>query len=102
VLEAMGRGWFVDGVERQVGSGVETLFWSDLWLGGVPLSVRYPRLFDLSLHRLSSRFDLKYYYTFLIKIFIYNIMQISQRRNELKQDITNNFIYNFHESNIKI
>jgi hypothetical protein len=29
-------------------------------------------------------------------------MQISQRRNELKQDITNNFIYNFHESNIKI
>jgi hypothetical protein len=50
----MGRGWFAEGVERQVVSGVETLFWSDLWLGGVPLSVRYPRLFDLSLHMMST------------------------------------------------
>jgi hypothetical protein len=33
---------------------VETLFWSDSCLGGVPLSERYPRLFNLSLHRLST------------------------------------------------
>ncbi|MCI37743.1 DNA-directed RNA polymerase, partial [Trifolium medium] len=29
-------------------------FWSDPWLGGVPLSVRYRRLFDLSLNRFST------------------------------------------------
>jgi hypothetical protein len=39
-LEAVRRGWFAEGVERRVSSGVETLFWSDSWLGGVPLSVR--------------------------------------------------------------
>ncbi|GAU20182.1 hypothetical protein TSUD_352460 [Trifolium subterraneum] len=43
-----GRGWFAEGVERRVGNGVETLFWSDPWLGGVPLCVRYSRLFELA------------------------------------------------------
>jgi hypothetical protein len=33
---------------------VETFFWSDPWLGGVPLCVRYRRLFDLSLNRMST------------------------------------------------
>jgi hypothetical protein len=46
VDEVVGRGWFAEGVERRVGSGVETFFWSDPWLGGVPLRERYPRLFD--------------------------------------------------------
>jgi hypothetical protein len=41
----------VEGVERRVCSGLKMLFWSDLWLGGVPLSMRYQRLFDLSLYR---------------------------------------------------
>jgi hypothetical protein len=49
-----GRGWFAEGIERRVGNEVETYFWSDLWLGGVLLSVRYWRLFDLSLHRSST------------------------------------------------
>jgi hypothetical protein len=27
------RGWFAEGVERRVGDGAETFFWSDTWLG---------------------------------------------------------------------
>ncbi|GAU22859.1 hypothetical protein TSUD_282260 [Trifolium subterraneum] len=42
------------GIERRVGSGEENFFWSDAWIGGVPLSVRYRRLFYLSLNRLST------------------------------------------------
>jgi hypothetical protein len=45
--EGEGRGWFAEGVERRVDEGVDTVFWSDPWLGGVPLSVRFSRLFLL-------------------------------------------------------
>jgi hypothetical protein len=41
VCEAAERGWFEEGVVRWVGNGMETLFWSNPWLGGVPLSVRF-------------------------------------------------------------
>ncbi|GAU22999.1 hypothetical protein TSUD_98280 [Trifolium subterraneum] len=47
-------GWFAAGVERRVGNGVDTLFWTDPWLGGVPLSVRFRRMFDLSQHKLRT------------------------------------------------
>ncbi|GAU22997.1 hypothetical protein TSUD_98260 [Trifolium subterraneum] len=45
------RGWFAASIERRVGNGVDTFFWTDPWLGGVPLSVKYMRLFDLSLNK---------------------------------------------------
>ncbi|GAU48899.1 hypothetical protein TSUD_98900 [Trifolium subterraneum] len=49
-----GRGWFADGVVRRVGCGVDTFFWTDTWLGGIPFSVRFRRLFELSsFHRVS-------------------------------------------------
>ncbi|GAU48513.1 hypothetical protein TSUD_244330 [Trifolium subterraneum] len=32
--------WFAESIERRVGNGVNTFFWTDLWLGGVPLNVR--------------------------------------------------------------
>jgi hypothetical protein len=51
VREAAEREWFEEGVVRRVGNGMETLFWSDPWLGGVPLGERFQRLFDSSLHR---------------------------------------------------
>ncbi|MCI58641.1 cysteine-rich receptor-like protein kinase, partial [Trifolium medium] len=35
-----GGGWFADSIERRVGNGADTFFWTDPWLGGVPLSVR--------------------------------------------------------------
>ncbi|MCH95243.1 cysteine-rich receptor-like protein kinase, partial [Trifolium medium] len=31
-----------------IGNGVDTLFWTDPWLGGVPLRVLFGRLFELS------------------------------------------------------
>jgi hypothetical protein len=45
------RGWFAEGVERRVGDGATTFFWSDPWLGGVPFCDRFKRLFNLSLHQ---------------------------------------------------
>ncbi|MCI45203.1 cysteine-rich receptor-like protein kinase, partial [Trifolium medium] len=42
---AGGAGWFRESVERRVGDGVDTHFWTDPWLGGVPLSVQFRRLF---------------------------------------------------------
>jgi hypothetical protein len=47
----VGGGWFAENVVRRVGNGVETLFWTDPWLGGVSLSVRYRRLFDLAINK---------------------------------------------------
>ena len=44
----MGDGWFGNSVLRRVGDGAETLFWTHRWIGGTPLCVRFPRLFDLT------------------------------------------------------
>jgi len=40
--------WFGDNVRRVIGGGGATYFWTNNWVGGVPLRVRFPRLFDLS------------------------------------------------------
>ncbi|GAU44618.1 hypothetical protein TSUD_378960 [Trifolium subterraneum] len=53
-----GGGWFAESVVRRVGNGADTLFWSDPWLGGASLSVRYKRLFDLALNQSISVADL--------------------------------------------
>ena len=34
--------WFEDNVRRVVGGGRDTCFWTDNWVGGVPLRVRFP------------------------------------------------------------
>ncbi|KEH35150.1 hypothetical protein MTR_3g081050 [Medicago truncatula] len=44
----IGGGWFGDSVRRRVGDGAATLFWSHRWIGGSPLCVQFPRLFDLA------------------------------------------------------
>jgi len=44
----IGGGWFGDSAIRRVGDGAATLFWSHKWIGGSPLCVRFPRLFDLA------------------------------------------------------
>ena len=43
--------WFEDNVCRVVGGGVDTYFWFDNWVGGAPLRVQFPRLFDLAENR---------------------------------------------------
>jgi len=40
--------WFEDNVRRIVGGGGSTYFWLDNWVGGAPLRVQFPRLFDLT------------------------------------------------------
>ncbi|PNY09289.1 cysteine-rich receptor-like protein kinase [Trifolium pratense] len=55
---AVGGGWFVESIERRVGNGANTFFLTDLWLGGVPLSVRYRRLFDLATDKSISVADM--------------------------------------------
>jgi len=46
--------WFQDSVQRVVGNGENTLFWSDVWVGEVSFRVRYPRLYDLPMHKEES------------------------------------------------
>ncbi|GAU10676.1 hypothetical protein TSUD_426400, partial [Trifolium subterraneum] len=50
----LGEGGLGESIERRVGNGVDTFFWTYPGLGGVPLSVRYRRLFDLSTNQSSS------------------------------------------------
>ena len=48
IVELRREEWFRDNVKCGVGNGERTLFWSNVWVGDVPLRVRFPRLFDLS------------------------------------------------------
>jgi len=43
--------WFSDNVSRSLGNRKYTLFWSDVWIGGVSLRVRFSRLYDLSMFK---------------------------------------------------
>jgi len=48
-IEALRREeWFSDHVSRSVENGKHTLFWSNVWIGGVSFRDRFNRLFDLS------------------------------------------------------
>ncbi|GAU22735.1 hypothetical protein TSUD_138600, partial [Trifolium subterraneum] len=40
--------WFGGNVMRKVGGGMDTLFWTDPWVDGIPLCERFGRLFDLA------------------------------------------------------
>ena len=50
--------WFDDNIRRVVGNGRNTFFWSDNWLGGVPLKLQFNRLYDLSVHKECSVEDM--------------------------------------------
>ncbi|GAU15866.1 hypothetical protein TSUD_40870 [Trifolium subterraneum] len=52
--ESTSGSWFAESIARRAGDGRDTFFWTDPWLEGVPLSVRFRRLYDLSLHRTST------------------------------------------------
>jgi len=45
------EGWFGENVSRSIGNGKSTLFWSDVWVGGVSFRNRFSRLFDLSVFK---------------------------------------------------
>jgi len=49
VVSGLGRELsFSDHVSRYVGNGRSTLFWTDVWCGGVSFRARFSRLFELS------------------------------------------------------
>ncbi|MCI18579.1 DNA-directed RNA polymerase, partial [Trifolium medium] len=52
-VDGLGGGWFGECALKQVGDGTETFFWTDAWLEGTPLCVRFRRLFDLSVNKSS-------------------------------------------------
>jgi len=54
-----GGNQFEENVFRKIGSGVDTCFWTDRWLGKVPLCVRYRRLFELVGDRGISEVDMR-------------------------------------------
>jgi len=39
--------WFLDNHRLQVGNGADIMFWLDRWVGDVPLSVCFSRLYEL-------------------------------------------------------
>jgi len=50
--------WFRHNVSRVLGNGKNTWFWSEVWVGDVPLRDKFPRLFELSLVKDMSVFDM--------------------------------------------
>ncbi|MCH81957.1 kinesin-like protein [Trifolium medium] len=48
-VDDLGGGWFGESILKKVGDGSEAFFWTDTWLDGSPLCVRFRGLFDLAL-----------------------------------------------------
>jgi hypothetical protein len=40
--------WLLRGVTKKLDNGLHTNFWSDIWVGDIPLMDRFPRLFSIS------------------------------------------------------
>jgi len=54
VHEGVGEGvgtWFEDNTRQVVGNGRDTLFWHDIWVGEIPLRLKFPRLFNLAVNK---------------------------------------------------
>jgi hypothetical protein len=45
------KNWLEEVVERRVGNGASTLFWSQKWIGNFTLESTFPRLFSLSVQK---------------------------------------------------
>jgi len=43
--------WFDNNIRRVVGNARKTFFWTDNWLGGVPLKLQFNRLYELSINK---------------------------------------------------
>ncbi|XP_024628614.1 uncharacterized protein [Medicago truncatula] len=62
VRDGVGSGvdnWFDGNVRREVGNGSSTFFWTDKWLGGVPLKIQFSHLYDLAVHKECSVADIE-------------------------------------------
>jgi len=48
---AVDGSWFDTNIRRVVGDGHQTFIWTDNCLDGVPLNIRFSRLYELSVHK---------------------------------------------------
>jgi len=53
-LGDVGGVWFRDNIVCKVGNRENTLFWSEHWVGSLPLCVQFGRLFDLAVNKFIS------------------------------------------------
>jgi hypothetical protein len=54
VREGVGEGvgsWFDNNIRKAIGNGNGTFFWHDIWVREIPLKLKFPRLFDLSVDK---------------------------------------------------
>jgi len=52
IREGLGVGrWLDNNSRRVVGAGNDTFFWHDIWVGEVPLKLKFPRLYELTLNK---------------------------------------------------
>ncbi|GAU21917.1 hypothetical protein TSUD_34140 [Trifolium subterraneum] len=42
------KNWLYESIDRILGNGTSTKYWTSRWIGDAPLSVKFPRLFSLS------------------------------------------------------
>jgi hypothetical protein len=50
--------WFANNVEKELGNGLNTSFWSDIWVGSLPLKEKFPCLFSISTQREATVADI--------------------------------------------
>ena len=58
ILALLSAGWFNCHVSRSLGDGTNTFFWTDVWVGEVSLQDRFNRLYDFSLLKGESVYDM--------------------------------------------
>ncbi|KAF1883289.1 hypothetical protein Lal_00030397 [Lupinus albus] len=56
-LDEVNGGWFVDNVWKEIGNGLHSYFWHDIWIGNQSLKMVFPRLFRLASNQLSCVAD---------------------------------------------
>nr|GEZ23859.1 RNA-directed DNA polymerase, eukaryota [Tanacetum cinerariifolium] len=57
-------------LKKRIGNGADTSFWSECWLGDIPLRAKYPRLFTLEMDKEA-----------LVESKLHSLMESSFRRN---------------------
>ena len=54
IREGLGEGvgrWFANNIRHVVGDDNDTFFWHNIWVGEVPLKLKFPRLYELALNK---------------------------------------------------
>ncbi|KAL6562846.1 ToMV susceptible protein tm-1(GCR26) [Orobanche hederae] len=52
VINGTDGGWFLKNLRKEVGNGMETVFWEEKWLGDFSLKSKFPRLYNPTANKL--------------------------------------------------